>query len=277
MRGVRMAPDRPRQAGGAGTLGELAAMVRRHDPDRFFCGLFAPPARRQALWVLYAFNHELARAREVASEPGLALIRLHWWREVLEGARRRHEVAGPLGAALDADLTATDLAGMVDAREAETEPAIATRADWHAYLAGTAGALAVAAGRALGAEADIAGRLRALGTAYGVAGQLRNVAALARQGRCLLPLDVLGAHGLTAEAVIARPDDASLRPALSDLAADGRRLLREGVGALPRELIAAALPAVLARRDLRRPGPATGPRGLGDKIAVLTAYAVGRL
>ena len=62
-------------------------LVRRHDPDRFLTALFAPPEKRDALLTLYAFNHELARAREVASEPPLALIRLQWWREVVEGAR----------------------------------------------------------------------------------------------------------------------------------------------------------------------------------------------
>jgi phytoene synthase len=272
-----MAPDRPRQAGGA-ALDGLAESVRRHDPDRFFTALFAPPAKRATLLLLFAFNHELARAREVASEPTLALIRLHWWREVLDGARRRHEVAGPLGDALDSgDLAAADLAEMIDAREAETEPAIETREGWLAYLSGTAGALAVAAGRALGADAALLARLRALGTAYGVAGQVRSVAALARQGRCLLPLDVLGAHGLTAEGVVAAPADARVPTVLAGLAGEGTRLLREASGPVPRDRIAAALVAVLARRDLRRPGPAAGPRGLGDKLAVLAAYAVGRV
>ena len=43
----------------------IAALVRRHDPDRFLTALFAPPEKRDALLTLYAFNHELARAREV--------------------------------------------------------------------------------------------------------------------------------------------------------------------------------------------------------------------
>jgi len=58
----------------------ITALVRRHDPDRFLTALFAPAGRQGALLTLYAFNHELARAREMVSEPPLALIRLQWWR-----------------------------------------------------------------------------------------------------------------------------------------------------------------------------------------------------
>src|SRR5438105_1963082 len=107
------------------SLSPLGALVRRHDPDRFLTALFAPQDRRELLFLLYAFNHELARAREVVSEPMLALIRLQWWREVVQGERRRHEVAGPLGEALDAGrLDPEDLQAMIDGRELETEPAV---------------------------------------------------------------------------------------------------------------------------------------------------------
>ncbi len=253
----------------------VAALVRRQDPDRFFTALFAPPAHREALLVLYAFNHELARAREVVREPMLALIRLHWWREVVEGARRRHEVAGPLGALLDAGtLQAPDLLAMIAAREAEADPQIATRAGFLAYLDGTAGTLAVAAARLLGAG-EVPDRIRALGAAYGLAGQLRNVGALARQGRCLLPVDVLSAHGLTADMVMAGTATNQLQAVLNDLAGDGLRLLGRP-GRLPRDIVAAGLPAVFARRDLRRPGMA-GPRGLADRMAVTLAALTRRV
>ena len=268
----------------------LVDFVRRHDPDRFLTALFAPPDRRPALLALYAFNHELARAREAAHEPALALIRLHWWREVVDGASRAHEVATPLAAALsDGALTRADLLPLIDAREVETDPAIATLDDWLAYLRGTAGGLAVAAARLLGATAPEA--LRDLGAAYGAAGVLRAVPALARQGRCLLPADVLAAHGLSPEAVpdaVLRASDApALRAALASLAATGRSLLADAPRHLPRPVIAAALPAVLARRDLSRilrdrvppPGvPAPGAaslhgRGIGDRLAVTLAAA----
>src|ERR1700760_376712 len=103
----------------------IAAPVRRHDPARFLTALCAPPEKRDALFTLYAFNHELARAREVVSQPPLALIRLQWWREVVEGASRRHEVAEPLRAAIDrGELLAEDLLSVIEAREIEAEPAI---------------------------------------------------------------------------------------------------------------------------------------------------------
>jgi 15-cis-phytoene synthase len=256
----------------------LLQFVRRHDPDRFLTALFAPVDRRGALLALYAFNHELARAREAAREPALTLIRLQWWREVVEGAHRPHEVATPLSEALDAGaLHVPDLLAMIAAREAEAEPAVPTLDAWRAYVEGTAGMMAVAAGRALGATPEVLARLADLGTAYGVAGQLRNLRPLARQGRCLLAEDALAAHGLTVHDVVAAPDNPALHPVLTELAAWGRQRLRRGAGRLPRAVVAAGLPGVLARRDLRQPLAPSGPRGVADRLAVLIAAMTGRV
>jgi phytoene synthase len=261
----------------AAMLDPLAELVRRHDPDRFLTALFAPEDRRPALFTLYAFNHELARAREVASEPMLALIRLQWWREVVQGEARRHEVATPLSQAIaEGALDRDDLLALIDARETEAEPAIPTLDAWRDFLLRGAGGLAVAAGRLLGAPEPE--RLRPLGAAYGVAGMLRSVGALAAQRRCLLPADVLGAHGLLPEGVVLNPADPALPGALRELAREGERLLAQGKGLrLPRFALAAALPAVLARRDLRRGSTLPGPRGFGDRLAVTLAGITGRL
>ena len=251
--------------------------VRRHDPDRFLTALFAPPDKRGALLALYAFNHELARAREAVTEPALAMIRLHWWREVVEGAEKRHEVATPLSAALGTGVLAqADLLALIDAREIEADPSIPTLQAWRDYVLGAAGGLAVAAGRLLGASDPEA--LRPFGAAFGVAGMLRSVPALARQARCLLPEDLLADHDLSPEAVVLRPNVPGLTPVLVRLRAEGLALLEQGRGrALPRSVVAAALPAVLARRDLGR-GPAKGPgRGIGDRLAVVLAAVTGRI
>ncbi len=207
--------------------------MRRHDPDRFLTALFAPAAVREALFTLYALNHELARAREVAREPMMALVRLQWWREVIEGARRRHEVGGPVGEALDAGvLRASDLEGMIAGRELEVEGG-----EWRDWILSSAGCVTLAAGRAChiphpgplpeGEEAV----LRLLGAAYGVAG-------LWRAGR--ISREEARAQGL--EWLKAGPVARVVRPAV--------------------------LVAALARRDLRRDQPVLR-RGIGDKLAVL--------
>ena len=250
----------------------IAAFVRRHDPDRFLTALFAPPHKRDALLTLYAFNHELARAREAVSEPPLALIRLQWWREVVEGARRRQEVADPLAAAIETgELRQDDLLALIEAREMEAEPAIETLSAWRDYLMGSAGGLAVAAARLLGAEDPAIVRLH--GAVYGAAGVLRSVPILARQNRCLLPKDVLAEHGLSPEAVIAQPN----APAVVRQLADTAMGWLSGAPRVPRVAIPAALPAVLARRDLRRLPWAPRPRGFGDRLAVIVTGLAGRI
>jgi phytoene synthase len=266
---------------------ELAGFVRAHDPDRFLCALFAPAARRDAILALTAFNHELARAREAATNPIAAQIRLHWWREAVEEAQagrrpRRHEVAAPLAAAIGAgQLDPGALLAMVEAREAEClEEGLATEAAFVAWLRGTAGGWSAAAGLALGADAAGAEVLRALGAAYGLAGVLRSVAAHAAQGRCLLPRERLAAAGLSAEAIIAAPGGPALRALVAEMAAEGMAALDGARRDVPRGAVAAGLPAVLAARDLRRLAAGRdvpAPRGVADRLAVTWAGLRGRV
>jgi phytoene synthase len=255
----------------------IAALVRRHDPDRFLTALFAPPDRRDALLTLYAFNHELARAREVASEPPLALIRLQWWREVVEGTRKRHEVADPLADALAAGLLQpATLLPLIDARETEAYGDIATLDEWRAWLLAGPGGLAVAAAAALATPRPETARL--FGAAYGAAGVLRATGTLAAHGTCLLPRDVLAQHGLSPEAFIDNPSAPPAQAALTDLVRTGQALLADAPRQkLPRAAIAAILPGVLARRDLARWPAVAMPRRLGDRLAVIIAGISGRL
>jgi phytoene synthase len=261
--------------GTATSLDPVAEIVRRRDPDRFLTALFAPAAKRDVLMLLYAFNGEIARAREIVHEPSLALIRLQWWREIVEGATRQHTIATPLAVALaEGRLARAELLSLIDAREAEAQPAIAARTDWLAYLGGTAGGLMVAAARLL--EAPHPERLRPAGAAYGVAGVLRATPILARRGRCLLPVDVLAAHRSSPEALIGGA--ALPSPARDELVAEGWRLLAAVETAdHPRTSIAAALPVVLARRDLTRPAGENIERGLADRLAVVQAWWTRRL
>ena len=243
-------------------LSRPGEITRRHDPDRFLTALFAPADARETLFLLYAFNHEIARAREAAREPLVALMRLQWWREVVDGARRAHEIASPLAMALDEErLVRADLLAMVDGREAEASESTDLQ-EWRDYVLATAGGVAVAAARALGADEDALVTARAYGAAYGAAGILRYRSALAAAGRAVLP-----------------PPGAGDPRAV--LEAEGRRWLAEGDAArshrqVPRRALSAVLVATLARRDLRRGGENGGPRGVADRLAVAAAAMRGR-
>ncbi|MGR3756844.1 MAG: squalene/phytoene synthase family protein [Tranquillimonas sp.] len=169
-----------------------AELVRRGDPDRFLSAMAARPPARAVLFPIYAFNLEVARAPWLTAEPMIAEMRLQWWRDVLDeiaGGKpvRRHEVATPLAAALDAE-GAELLDRLVAARRADiaAEPFRDEAALW-AYLDATAGHLMWATARALGAAAPDEAALRALARAQGLANWFLAVPALQERGRQPLP------------------------------------------------------------------------------------------
>ena len=225
----------------------LLSRLRRVDPDRHFATLFAPFGKRRILTILYLFNHELARAREVASHPALTLIRLQWWREVVEGQRRQHELAVPLSDALAADLLSRkDLLALIDARETAADSQLSDYAEFLIYARATGGLLARIAGKLLGVDSD---QIEDLGTAYAISGILRAAPFLAQQERSLLPADGTAPEILMEEA----RDLLAARP--------------------PRGAFAAWAPSAFVRRDL---GRAYAPRSFQDRLAVLRAALKGR-
>jgi phytoene/squalene synthetase len=167
-----------------------ADIVRRADPSRFRATMAVPVAARVRLFPIYAFNVEVARAPWVAKEPIIAEMRLQWWRDVLAeiavgGAVRRHEVATPLAAVLDA-TGARLLDALIEARRADIERApFADEAALWTYLDATSGNLMRVAARVLGAADEAA--LRPAGLALGLANWLRAIPALEAAGRAPLP------------------------------------------------------------------------------------------
>ncbi len=213
-----------------------AGQLRQGDRERFVTALFAPAARRDDLMVLYAFNLEVARVRELVREPLAGAIRLQWWREVVEGTRpadetRRHPVAGPLRRLLAAgDLPAETLLCLLAAREAELDRVgFADLAALESYAGETAGGLAEAALCLLGAaDADTLAAGHAAGTAYGLAGLLRAVPRHLAQGWLTLPQAGLAEAGTSAEAVLAgRGERASIAAAAAQVGARAAALLAE--------------------------------------------------
>jgi phytoene synthase len=200
---------------------------------------------------------------------------------VVEGEAKPHEVATPLFAMIaDGRLDRATLLTLIEAREIEVDGDFPTMEAWARWLLAGAGGLAVAAGLALGVtEPRLLAGLRLRGASYGVAGMLRSRFVLARQGRAPWPGDLLAARGLSPEDAMANPGEPGMVAVFETLAEQGRAWLREAatLPPVPRPAMAAALPAVLARRDLRRAlTTQIRERGLGDRLAVTTAALTGR-
>jgi|GEM_PF-1991832 len=67
-------------------LSLCAQDVRNNDHDQFLCSLFAPGNVRETIFALQVFYRETSRIRSLVNEPHLGLIRLQWWRDMVEDA-----------------------------------------------------------------------------------------------------------------------------------------------------------------------------------------------
>jgi len=237
-------------------------LIRRYDPDRFLTALFAPADRREDLFALYAFNLEVAKTREVVSEPLLGRIRLQWWREAIDeiyaGSLRRHEVAEPLAGAIRRHGVPRALFDrLIDAREFDLEDtAPATLAALEDYAEATGGALVELALHILGAAgpAALAAGRRA-GTAWALTGLARAVPFHARARRQYLPAEVMAEAGASERDLFELRASAPLAEAVRQVAEAARRHLasaREARSELPGRAVPALLPATLAGLYLER-------------------------
>ncbi len=158
--------------------GDLDALVRRVDPDRWLASRFVSDAEaRSDVITLYALNYELSRAAEVASQPLIGEMRLAWWREaveeIVEGRPvRRHPVALALADVVRRrGLGQADLEALIDGRLRELDAWPLTEDEVTDYLDATAGCLMTLAATVLAPDARA--DLRPAGRAWGLAGLIR--------------------------------------------------------------------------------------------------------
>jgi len=234
----------------------LAEFVQRHDRDRYQTVLFAPAARREALFALYAFNYEVARIRESVREPMLGQIRLQWWREVIDtayggGPVRRHEVAEPISKVIsEYGPTRAHFDRLMESRERDLDDTpFADMAALEDYAEGTSATLILLALEFLGAS-QAGAAAREVGIGYALVGLLRAMPFHARAGRSYIPADLAARVGVDPRDYVLRPTP-ELAAAVGEIAARAERHLDE-TGRASRIAIPALLPAVVARRYLQR-------------------------
>lgn len=219
-------PDDP--SGPDQALDYCAQQVRRYDPDRYFAALMAPGGARRAIIALYAFNLEIAKIREVVSEPMLGRIRLQWWRETIAGIYhgkvRQHSVSIALDGAIESTgLAQQSFETMLDGREFDMADRPPDSLDeLVTYADATSGELACLIMETVeGADEAARRAARHAGIAWALVGVIRAVPFHAMQGRSYIPGD--------------REGDA-LQGAIAGIADEARRYLALAGDAANRKL-----------------------------------------
>ena len=236
--------------------------LKQGDPDRYWACLFSPAHHRGALAALYAFNLEIARTRELVSEPMIGEIRLQWWREAINGERADEAIAHPIAGSLVAAiaryrLPVQPLIDLIDARIFDLyDDPMGTMVELEAYCGETASALfrlasiILADGGDMG-SADLAGHA---GVAFGIAGLLTAFPWHAARGQLYLSREVLERHRVKSEDISARHETAELIQALADMRLKAREHLRQAhdlLAGAPLAIRPAYLPLVVVEPRLR--------------------------
>ncbi len=247
-------------------LSYVAEQVRRFDRDRFLTSLFAPDERREDLFALYAFNIEIAKTREVVSEPMLGEIRLQWWRDavaaIAAGTAPAHDVVEALARAIRRHaLPRDDVMRLIDARSfdlGDDQPEDLEALE--RYAEDSAAPLVSLALRILGASPPESAPLaRHAGIATALVGLIRAVPFHARQKRLYLPREFTGT--LVPRTLFDLEPSAALAEAVMPVAAAARRHVdaaRQLAHDSPRAGLAALLTVTLADAYLRRLDRAAG-------------------
>ena len=217
---------------GQGTAGRAAilaahyehcsALVHDHDRDRWLASLFAPAEKRPHLHALYAFNIEIARIRDVISDPMPGEIRIQWWSDALQGETRgsvgAHPVADAFLETLDAcALDRSVFVALLEARRFDLyDDPMPDQAALETYCEATTSSLFRAAASVL-SGGDPHAAAEPAGIAYALTSVMRALPFHAGRGQCFLPVDLLARHGTSPADVSARKDTAGLRAALAEL------------------------------------------------------------
>jgi phytoene synthase len=237
-----------------------AEIVRESDRDRYIADLFAEERFRRHLFALHAFNAEVARVRDVVSDPMLGEIRMQWWRDAIaNGAGGGHPVATALNATIKKyRLPVSAFQRLLDARLFDLyDDAMPTLNDLEGYAGETSSALIQLAAIVL-AEGNDPGTAEAAGhagVAYALTGLMRALPLHARRGQLFLPLGMIATRGLDTRTLFAGQTTPELKSLLADLRTIARQHLvaaEHDIADLAPPVKAAFLPLALVRPYLDR-------------------------
>jgi 15-cis-phytoene synthase len=242
---------------------EARQFLRRFDKDRYAACLFAPPAKRKHLFALYAFSAEIARVRDIVSDPLPGEIRHQWWRDLLEGEVRGDAAANPLASALlrtiqEHHLPIKPLVDLIEARAFDLyDDPMPTWLDLEGYCGETSSSLIMLAAMILSSEAKITCAEAAghAGVAFAMTGLLRSFPWHSARGQIYIPVELIKEKGLTQGELFNGQASPLLKEVLFDMRSKARYHLAETrahIGDVRAEIAPAFLHMALCEPYLER-------------------------
>jgi phytoene synthase len=165
---------------------------------------FLPPERRRAITALYAFCREVDDVVDGAVDPGVARLKLAWWRNEIAavfGATPQHPVGLALAPAVAAfGLREEHFQTVIDGMTMDLEQnRYLDFATLERYCHCVAGVVGLMSAEIFGyRERETREYARDLGIAFQLTNIIRDVGEDARRGRIYLPQDELERYGVTA-------------------------------------------------------------------------------
>lgn len=223
---------------------------------------FLPPERRRAITALYAFCREVDDVVDEVTDPGVARLKLAWWRNEIAavfGGAPRHPVALALAPAVAAfKLPQEHFQAVIDGMTLDLDHnRYLDFATLERYCHCVAGVVGLMSAEIFGyAEPATREYARDLGVAFQLTNIIRDVGEDARRGRIYLPQDELERHGVTAADIFQHRITPAFAALMTHQVARARAFYARALAALPSAdrraqrpgLIMAAIYQALLRR-----------------------------
>ncbi|MGQ9685090.1 MAG: presqualene diphosphate synthase HpnD [Thiobacillaceae bacterium] len=184
----------------------------------YYAFRFLPPAKRRAITAFYAWCREVDDIADECRDPGVARLKLAWWREEvgrLYAGKPSHPVTQALRPAVEGmDIAQEQLMEIMDGVEMDLhQTRYADYRQLRLYCHRVAGVVGEVSAQIFGYSDRATLKYAALlGLAFQLTNIIRDVGEDARRGRIYLPQDEMRAHGVSEADVLAcRETDAFLR------------------------------------------------------------------
>ena len=249
----------------------VRAVTARSGTSFFWAMRFLPPARRDAMFAIYAFCREVDDIADDGATLELRRAGLAEWRReiarVYDGAPATPTGRALLPAVRDYDLERDDFLAVIDGMEMDAVADIKapSMAELELYCARVAGAVGMLSVRVFGDRSETARSLaRAEGQALQLTNILRDLREDAARGRLYLPRELLSAHGIRGDDPNSVLADPALARVCDDLARRARASYDEAERLLARLDRRTMRPAIVMMAVYRRTLDALVARGWRD-------------